>query len=106
MTTDPIYGLKDVLAFLHTKKMRATYSAVEGVTGIPRRNLGPPLAELGGPNEHTSLVVQSGTGLPSPGADGYRCDESWWHRGLRDLPIIRDGDDLYASMAEWRRTSR
>lgn len=94
-------ALDAVLDCLADVPTRATYAAVEAVTGINRRRLGRPLAEAAERGKDTSLVVQSANGLPSPGADGYRCDETWWHPGLRDLPIIRDGDDLRQRVTDW-----
>ena len=59
-------ALDAVLDYLADVPTRATYTAVEAVTGINRRRLGRPLDEAAERGKDTSLVVESATGLPSP----------------------------------------
>ncbi len=102
--TDLEYALDDVLDYLDTHKIRATYKAVSGVTGINhRRGLGQRLAAAGGPSLRTSWVVQAATGRPSPATNRGADDRTWWHPDLENTPhIIRDPDELRQRITDWK----
>ena len=60
--------LEEVIAFLSTQKVRATYGAVAGALGLVERSLG---AQLGPRRKEASWIVAKRNGLPT----GYSIEE-------------------------------
>ena len=87
-------SLCDILKFLNTVKIRATYRAVARVLGIPER--GQWRRILGPPRHKTSWIVSQNNGRPS----GYQEDQ--YHPCLfRTDEIIRCPEDLRAKCCEF-----
>lgn len=91
--TDPV-ALPEVLRCLNDLHVRATYSAVAEVSGIPATVLGGHLGER---RAEASWVVSSDTGLPT----GYT--ETDWHPSLfASTEVIRTGTELALRLSVWR----
>jgi hypothetical protein len=86
--------LPQILEFLNTEQIRATYGAVAGLLGVIPRGMG---AQLGPHTPERSWIVNADTGLPTD----YRQDEI--HLALmRSDEIISSGMELAMRMTAWR----
>ncbi len=78
--------VEEILRYLNAKRVRATYSAVGGVIGVPAQSVGQ---YLGKPRPEASWVVRKKDGKPT----GYASGEK--HADLFHTPcIIHTGDAL------------
>jgi len=86
--------LDEVLRFLNSEQIRATYGAVAGVVGGIPQSIG---ARLGHRRPEASWVVNANTKLPT----GYAPAEM--HPALRRTQdVIESGSELRQRMARWK----
>ena len=86
--------LAEILRFLNSKKIRATYGAVAGIVGGNAQSIG---GRLGARRREASWVVNTSTGTPI----GYTQDQL--HPELTSsAEIIRTGEALKGRLLLWR----
>jgi hypothetical protein len=90
----PDATLAEILQFLNTQQIRATYGAVADVLGVIPRSMG---ARLGLPNREASWIVSAETGLPTDYAE-----HDIHHALRRSGEIINTGGELRKRLAAWR----
>ncbi len=84
--------VEEILRYLNAKRVRATYSAVGGVIGVPAQSVGQYLGER---RPRASWVVNDDTGQPT----GYGSNEK--HPDLCcTAHIIRTGEALDALLRQ------
>jgi alkylated DNA nucleotide flippase Atl1 len=84
-------ALADIITFLNSVKVRATYGAVADVVGVPARSLG---GLLGDRRREASWIVNAASGLPTDyGTDEVDADL------LSSADVISSGRELLLRLA-------
>ena len=89
--------LDEILRFLNTEHIRATYSAVAEVLGVAPMSLD---VRLGGRRVEASWIVNATDGRPTDYAPDH------WHPALLESDILTSGAALALRMSAWKAKSR